>query len=61
MQILSDFLFSKRVVCKVQSIWTSAPVEKYLNENSTLIPSAIAGPVRLMKINFYNNKNQIVL
>ena len=34
---------------KVQNIWTSAPVEKYLDKNKPLKPSGLLGPIKLLK------------
>ncbi len=35
---------------KPQNIWTSAPVEMYLDKNKPLKPSGLLGPIKLLKI-----------
>ncbi len=35
---------------KPQNIWTSAPVEMYLDKNKPLKPSGLMGPIKLLKI-----------
>ena len=34
---------------KARNIWTSAPVEKYLDKNKPLKPSGLLGPIKLLK------------
>jgi hypothetical protein len=34
---------------KAQNIWTSAPIEKYLDKNKPLKPSGLLGPIKLLK------------
>ena len=36
---------------KPQNIWTSAPIQQYLDKNKPLKPSGLIGPIRLLKVN----------
>ncbi len=36
---------------KVQNLWTSSPIEQFLDKNKPLKPSGLMGPLRLIKVN----------
>lgn len=44
-RIIGDFI----EYGKLQNIWTTSPIEKYLNKDSALKPSGLIGPIELIK------------
>ena len=35
---------------KVQSVWTSSPIERFLDKDKPLKPSGLMGPLKLIKV-----------